>query len=176
MKDRKQGYKLNLTEDARKRIGWRKGKIFTRLMKICEVCGKPFETVPSSSQQYCCSRKCQFQRMRKVPTKLECKFCHKQYSPKSHGRNPQFCSRLCAVRFRWQSHTNKIRPSDVITRDAMIRCAICGYDTIPQILERHHKDFNHLNNSLDNLMVLCPTCHDAVHFSAGSGIKHRQVS
>ena len=41
-------------------------------------------------------------------------------------------------------------------------CELCGLsewlgESIP--LELHHKDGNRYNNSLDNLMILCPTCH-----------------
>lgn len=170
------GYKLTLTPDARRRIGWRRDKIFTRITKICQVCGKPFETVPSSSKQYTCSRQCQFERMKKPKKELECQFCHKIYTTKSHKKYTRFCSRLCACQFRWQNHINKIRPSDVIIRREMVKCQNCGYNTIPQILERHHKDFNHSNNNHSNLIVLCPTCHDAIHFNSGNGIKFRQSS
>ena len=44
------------------------------------------------------------------------------------------------------------------------KCELCGWgernpytNTIP--LEIHHKDGNYLNNSEDNLQVLCPNCH-----------------
>ena len=30
-------------------------------------------------------------------------------------------------------------------------------------LELHHIDFNHYNNSLDNLQILCSNCHMQVH-------------
>lgn len=30
-------------------------------------------------------------------------------------------------------------------------------------LELHHKDFNHYNNSLDNLQILCANCHMQAH-------------
>lgn len=46
------------------------------------------------------------------------------------------------------------------------KCEYCGLSTwmgkkIP--LELHHKDFNHYNNSLDNLEILCPNCHMIKH-------------
>lgn len=42
------------------------------------------------------------------------------------------------------------------------KCEICGLTEwngykIP--LELHHKNGNHYDNSLDNLQILCPTCH-----------------
>lgn len=46
------------------------------------------------------------------------------------------------------------------------KCECCGLSewlgkSIP--LELHHKDFNHYNNSLDNLQVLCANCHMQAH-------------
>lgn len=46
------------------------------------------------------------------------------------------------------------------------KCYSCGLETwlntkIP--LELHHKDNNHLNNSLDNLLIVCPNCHAHLH-------------
>lgn len=46
------------------------------------------------------------------------------------------------------------------------RCECCGLSEwmgkrIP--LELHHKDFNHYNNNLDNLQILCSNCHMQIH-------------
>lgn len=46
------------------------------------------------------------------------------------------------------------------------RCECCGLSTWmgkPIPLELHHKDFNHYNNSLDNLQILCSNCHMQAH-------------
>jgi len=37
-------------------------------------------------------------------------------------------------------------------------CAYCGFG-IRDVLEVAHVDGNRLRNSLDNLIILCPTCH-----------------
>lgn len=37
-------------------------------------------------------------------------------------------------------------------------CAHCGFG-IPAVLEVAHIDRDHSNNHLDNLVILCPTCH-----------------
>ena len=45
-------------------------------------------------------------------------------------------------------------------------CEICGlYEWMgrPIPLELHHKDFNHYNNTLDNLQILCANCHMQAH-------------
>lgn len=46
------------------------------------------------------------------------------------------------------------------------RCECCGLSEWmdkPIPLELHHKDFNHYNNSLDNLQILCANCHMQAH-------------
>lgn len=46
------------------------------------------------------------------------------------------------------------------------KCERCGnsmWMDNPIPLELHHKDFNHYNNNLDNLEILCPNCHMQVH-------------
>lgn len=39
------------------------------------------------------------------------------------------------------------------------KCAVCGWNEDERILEVHHKDENRQNNSIENLCILCPTCH-----------------
>lgn len=48
-------------------------------------------------------------------------------------------------------------------RGMLFRCERCGYDKEMRILGVHHKDRNHKNNDLENLEVLCPTCHSLEH-------------
>ncbi len=43
------------------------------------------------------------------------------------------------------------------------RCEKCGYSKSKSCLEVHHKDINHSNNSIDNLMTLCLNCHYEIH-------------
>lgn len=46
------------------------------------------------------------------------------------------------------------------------KCECCGLSEWmgkPIPLELHHKDFNHYNNSLDNLQILCSNCHMQAH-------------
>lgn len=46
------------------------------------------------------------------------------------------------------------------------KCERCGnteWMGQPIPLELHHKDFNHYNNNLDNLQILCSNCHMQVH-------------
>lgn len=38
-------------------------------------------------------------------------------------------------------------------------CAVCRYSECEDILEVHHIDEDRTNNSIDNLVILCPNCH-----------------
>jgi len=44
-------------------------------------------------------------------------------------------------------------------------CDECGYEKIIDILEVHHVNLDHDDNCLDNLQILCPTCHREIHYS-----------
>lgn len=39
------------------------------------------------------------------------------------------------------------------------RCGITDWNDAPLKIQVHHRDGNRWNNTLDNLMVLCPNCH-----------------
>lgn len=39
------------------------------------------------------------------------------------------------------------------------KCHCCGWNEDDRILEVHHIDEDRTNNTIDNLMILCPTCH-----------------
>lgn len=43
------------------------------------------------------------------------------------------------------------------------QCARCGWQTYQEVLQVHHKDGNRQNGALDNLEILCPTCHVVTH-------------
>ena len=52
-------------------------------------------------------------------------------------------------------------------------CEICGLSEwmgMPVPLELHHKNGNHFDNSEDNVMILCPTCHAQItrHMADGT--------
>ena len=49
------------------------------------------------------------------------------------------------------------------------KCERCGYDEVPQILIAHHKNRNRTDNALENLEILCPTCHESEHFRNKDG-------
>lgn len=73
---------------------------------------------------------------------------------------------------REQYLSNKYPVESSVLRQLLIstgikeaKCELCGYEfwrgaRIP--LDLHHKNGNHYDNTEDNLMVLCPTCHASI--------------
>ena len=44
----------------------------------------------------------------------------------------------------------------------VMKCSICN-ERDERCLQIHHKDINHKNNSLDNLIIVCSNCHLKIH-------------
>jgi 5-methylcytosine-specific restriction endonuclease McrA len=42
------------------------------------------------------------------------------------------------------------------------KCSVCGFDKDVRLLEVHHIDEDRQNNYLNNLIILCPTCHRGI--------------
>lgn len=49
------------------------------------------------------------------------------------------------------------------------KCYKCGYNKYPEVLEVNHIDCDRTNNHIDNLEILCPTCHTEYHFLTKTG-------
>lgn len=48
-------------------------------------------------------------------------------------------------------------------------CADCGWNLVDDVLEVHHIDRDRTNNVVENLKILCPTCHNIEHYMTMSG-------
>lgn len=53
-------------------------------------------------------------------------------------------------------------------------CGISDWKGKPITLQVHHIDGNHNNNSIDNLMILCPNCHSQTDNFCGRGKKSKK--
>ena len=54
------------------------------------------------------------------------------------------------------------------------KCELCGlsvWQNQKLSLELHHKDGDHYNNNLDNLIILCPNCHSIQPGNSGANKK-----
>lgn len=55
------------------------------------------------------------------------------------------------------------------------KCAICGWDEDEDILQVHHIDENRQNNSLSNLIILCPNCHAKLTYGKYKLINRKEI-
>lgn len=114
-------------------------RLNSRLLLICDYCGKQFSRSPSKIQnsksglQFCC-REC-----KDAAQRLENNF--QALWPSHYGNGKQIHYRARA----FQEYEHK--------------CTNCGWNEDADILEVHHIDENRENNDLKNLMILCPICH-----------------
>jgi hypothetical protein len=125
----------------------------------CVVCNKTIETTiyRSKTKKYC-SRKCQGIVTSKQAIE--------------RWKNPEFRKREIDTRHRkhfeqcmlkdfqggMHAHTYRRIVFDQIEK----KCVKCGETDISKLMV-HHKDENRKNNKLDNLQVLCRTCHRRHH-------------
>ena len=88
------------------------------------------------------------------------------YSGNKGGKGrPHSTSCVSALEYSQKNYgISSHRLKQKLIRDGLkeAKCEICGLSSwqgkeIP--LELHHKDYNHYNNNLDNLQILCPNCH-----------------
>lgn len=150
----------------------------------CKICGKTFTPKQNvgKRQKYCsndCYMTVQSEKSRilwaaqKEPR--NCEKCGDLFVPVKYGSGKQiYCSKKCQIsasskrnggRFRRpysiKHEFEVVRPA-VLARDKV--CVLCGSDDRLQV---HHWDNSgrrdDCDNSLDNLAVLCGSCHTAIH-------------
>jgi hypothetical protein len=156
-----------------------------QIPKKCLVCGNVKLYYPSDIKRgrgdYC-SPKCagiamhsgvlkrNFKYIRKV---VVCKFCGKEFKVKPSVTR-RYCSPSCVGRGRWKDLKEKITipqfPHDRQDHFNAVKiakqhfnywkCSICGNTKKICV---HHKDHNPKNNSIDNLQLICNSCHAQYH-------------
>lgn len=105
----------------------------------------------------------------------KCLFCGKELT--TEQRHNKYCSHECEVQARHKEYIKKWlnlgqfekKPLPYSIRNFLLeqkenKCELCGWDKINPTtnkspLEIHHIDGNYLNNTLENLQILCPNCH-----------------
>jgi 5-methylcytosine-specific restriction endonuclease McrA len=136
----------------------------------CQNCKKPLRLAPSTVQsghgKYC-SKEC-FKKSREVS--LTCDACGGSFtryqSAVSRYEGKNFCSRACTYNVRKRPGRISIKRQrygsieflkarkEVIARDGI--CQICGVDNAVSV---HHKNWRPYDNRLENLVLLCKSCH-----------------
>jgi hypothetical protein len=112
---------------------------------------------------------------RKYQTVLkECPQCLKEFETlKGHPKEKTVCSRSCAnTFFRSGSKGSNYKNGRYIKggyraiafEQLKLVCAQCGWSEYPNVLQVHHKNRDKLDSSIENLEILCPTCHQVDHY------------
>lgn len=155
------------TKDTVDVISEYKGKRFNIALK-CKTCGYVWECsastfMPSNMKkhEFTGCPECKYEV-------VECNYCHKKFRrlksrlEKDNKTGFIYCSKECGNRHKNEFSFNKENGSNY-RRNAFLnyphKCDICGWDEDERVLEVHHIDENHGNNHIDNLRILCPTCH-----------------
>ena len=159
------------------------------IIKECLTCEQEFEApmkeVRRGFGKYC-SITCSANRVREFKNfpNTECGYCGEMFfrmpSKKVSKSGVQFCKPVCHnLASRLEGGIAAVRPRHYGTGKAGYRkkafrekpriCEICGYRRFPEVMHVHHVDRNRDNNTLENLRVLCPTCHAVEHFTTGTG-------
>jgi hypothetical protein len=169
-----------ISEESKRKMGWRKGKSFTAYMVECKWCKQQFKTVPTSTKQHTCSRKCYSEFLRSQRDASFCEIC-KVPIQSIKSRKKRFCSNKCRTKVLGQ--TNRILAAKRSSWGQWLNrksaklwfiqqykgCMKCGYNNVLGILELHHIDRNGKNNIKENLMLLCPNCHSEDHWIKKDG-------
>lgn len=175
------------------RVHWQRRSYFR-----CLICSQEFPARLAEVNRgngIVCSVKCFGERRRRAladkraerRTNKVCATCGRAfYRQASHCKKSKhgfyFCNRACKENAQRLGGIGLIQPPHYgkgTTHSSYRRvakasastwqCARCGYRTIPEILQVHHRDRNRKNNTKENLEPLCPTCHEEDHFRAHDG-------
>jgi hypothetical protein len=167
-------------------------KTITRKCLVCDLeFNAPIREVNRGNGKVC-SRDCARKRARQSNIKhhtpnVKCSFCNKEfYLSASKMKNSKsglyFCCREHKdLGQRISSGINDIHPPHYKSgkygeyRKYAIQhygslCQLCGYNKYEGVLEVHHKDYNRLNNDINNLIVCCANCHKEQHLINGKVI------
>lgn len=134
----------------------------------CNECGYEWE---ASAQTVIDNNSCHVcPNCNNIKQKFHCAYCNKEIYriPSEIKRNKSgyfYCSKTCGNLHKnllrktsgeWNNSKNyRLKAFEKLEHC----CASCGWNEDERILEVHHIDENRDNNNIDNLCILCPTCH-----------------
>jgi len=144
-----------------------------RIRIECAKCKKVFFRWPSQINENninYCSRRCanssNYHKKNEYPPKVEahCLNCDKIfYIYPYRQRKAKFCSMNCYFEYKRGDESNS-HAKDVAYRHFPLSCAICGFDVATNV--HHIKSLSDGgNNSLNNLIILCPNHHAMAHLN-----------
>lgn len=154
----------------------------------CAQCGIKIyrrKTQLKKHNYFVCSKKCN-SIYKNQEVEKKCSYCDteilvkRSVAKKSRSGN-NFCDSSCAASFN-----NKITKKKgelpiwsyrkIAFANYALKCNRCDYDRYEGVLQVHHKDRDRRNCNLDNLEILCPTCHSEDHYLNGDGIFSNKVT
>jgi hypothetical protein len=167
------------------------------IQKPCKFCNKSFLAETKELNRgfgLFCSRACsgkhngekrreKFEKLNKP--NVSCAQCSKPFY-KSIAKQSQsrsglfFCTRACKDIAQRIGGIREIMPPHygvtksvtsyrkVALRNLPHICNRCSFESIPKILQVHHKDRDKTNSALSNLEILCPNCHATEHLNLSS--------
>jgi len=147
-------------------------------MKVnCATCNKEINRKPSYVKKHkpYCSQKCRKQSMLKG-NMIKCETCGKEVwkTPtdiKKAKNGKLFCSHSCSAKYsNKQRGRNRYNHREIAFSNFEHKCDICGYNKIIDILQVHHINRNRRDNSIKNLQILCPNCHNEIHYKDNDGL------
>ncbi len=113
---------------------------------------------------------------------IECHYCHNYRSIyastlKHGGDAGLFCSQSCSASYtnkmgarlihgkHWSRKKRLARESLELRGAQLNVCEVCRTKiTLAKSIQFHHKDRNEWNNAIDNVEVLCVSCHAREHY------------
>ena len=145
----------------------------------CSRCGKHVwrdkRSILKLKTDFYCTDDCRYGENR---VEVECSYCNSKFmKSKSRVDNSKsglyFCCREhkdLAQRIEfgltgiWANHYGNAHATyrNKALRNYGSKCSHCGYDEL-DICVVHHIDRDRSNNELDNLLVVCPNCHEGIH-------------
>ena len=151
----------------------------TKLNCKCDFCKISFYRKPSQLSKYnkyFCNRKCRSNYTKALFPKIKtnCTFCEKEIEKtknqiRSSKAGYSFCNNICKNKYISKENRWSDNPFDYRSRIKRIQetannaCQKCGYNEDVRMLDVHHNDGNHKNNSWDNLRCVCLWCHQRHH-------------
>lgn len=126
--------------------------------KKCLQCKKDILITKYNRKKVFCNHSCSAKYHNKKRPKKRCLNCNVEFRPKT--RMGIFCSHFC-----YKEYKNKQSISwESIRKKSLKRynnkCHFCDWSLT---LDIHHIDGNSTNNKKENLIVLCPNHHMAIH-------------
>ncbi|MEK6924920.1 MAG: hypothetical protein AABW71_01640 [Nanoarchaeota archaeon] len=130
---------------------------------VCSNCKKAKDHIAASGKAQGICKEC-YRKLIWKPQPIQCKRCERMMPHKAFG--------LCNGCYNSVFHIEKVKAGnkrkyhniDYETyKTATKVCVFCGFD---KLVDLHHLDMNHDNNSVENLTGLCPNHHKMVHHRA----------